>query len=79
MGGSLIGAGAGGPEGAAVGGLAPLVAQALMGRAIMSQPGQAYLRNQANGRAAINQGGLLSRMAPGVSEFSDKRDNGGKF
>lgn len=79
MGGSLIGAGMGGSEGAAYGGLGTLAAQALMGRAIMSRPSQAYLRNQANGRAAINQGGLLSRMVPGVSEFSDKRDNGGRF
>ena len=46
----------GGPEGAAAGGVAPFLMQAAMGRAVMSRPAQAYLRNQLAAGPAIGIG-----------------------
>jgi hypothetical protein len=73
--GGAIGGATYGPEGAAAGGAAPLIAQALMGRAMLSRPGQAYLRNQMAAGPAIGFGanrGLV--VAPSVApEFGDKR------
>lgn len=74
--GGAIGNASYGPEGAAIGGATPLVAQALLGRALMSRPGQAYLRNQMAAPAQAGIGSYRSFVtSPAtVSEFSDKRD-----
>lgn len=74
--GGAIGNAAYGPEGAALGGATPLIAQALMGRALMSRPGQAYMRNQMAAGPATGIGSYRSFVtSPAtVSEFSDKRD-----
>lgn len=72
-GGAALGGAAGGSEGAAYGGVAPFIAQALAGRAMMSRPAQAYLRNQAQLGAAINTGNRAAMSPAVVSELSDKR------
>jgi hypothetical protein len=73
--GGALGGTAYGQEGAAAGAALPILTQALMGRAIMSRPGQAYLRNQVAAGPAIGLGSnraLASALAT-QTELSDKR------
>lgn len=73
--GGAIGASQYGPEGGAYGFAAPLLAQALMGRVVLSKPGQAYLRNQmaAGPAKGIASNRALASAAATQTELSDKR------
>lgn len=73
--GGAIGASQYGPEGGAYGFAAPLLAQALMGRVVLSKPGQAYLRNQmaAGPAKGIASNRALASALATQTELSDKR------
>lgn len=70
-GGAAIGAALGGPPGAAVGVVAPIAGQAIMGRTIASRPVQAYLGNQVAAPIANLPTGSRIGALPGATAAGD--------
>jgi hypothetical protein len=73
--GAAIGAALGGPPGAAMGVIAPMAGQAIMGRTIASRPVQAYLGNQIAAPLANVPTGSRIGAIPGMTAGADNPDN----